>query len=532
MIPATQSAPAKINDSRFTLAISAGVFLCSLAFYIATLAPTVIWGDSAAFANDAVHVQLWVSADSHPLFLLLSHLCLRLPFEPAYSLNLLCAVIASFAVGVVFSVIHRLTASVPAAIVGAVSLLLSHAFWLHAVITEVYDFNVLFLVLTLWLMLKWQENTGRSGWLYLAVFVFALGLTNHLVLAIESIGLIYFALAVDWKRVLNIKTLLLSAASFACGFSLILYIAAMRFLSGTAASKMVDVATGREFKKAMGTLSWGLLRDSLFYLAYLFYQFPFWGFVLGIAGFILLFKRNARIAWAILLLIGLNAVFFLSFGAGVQSTTKYTFYISDYALFSILIGCGFCLLLERFKRRGYTRTAVAILGLLLAVLFPLLTYQWTPKLSKSLNIDLLHAREIAFRDNEEFFLNPNKRNYNGAEIYAKTALSSATLNSVIIADYTPLQVLRYFQNTNKFRADVLLVSSGAGGKAVPLEVRSNYGKRDIYLAGLMPGYYRIPPLKNEFDFIASGVLYRVSSKDPNDPGQPRAAAGSSGAGNK
>jgi hypothetical protein len=509
----------------FSPLVLISVFFSSLLFYVATLAPTVIWGDSAAYAIAAVQMKLAVGADSHPLFIALGHFFSFLPFEPAYSLNLLCAIIASLAVVTIYSIILRLTGSIFSALMGAISLLLSHAFWLHAVITAVRDFNVLFLALTILILLIWRENTERLCWLYLAVFVFALGLTNHLILGIESIGLIYFALSSDSKRVLKIKTLLLAAGSFLCGISLIIYLAARQFLTGTAATALVDSATGGQFKKAMGVFSWGLLRDLFLYFAYLFYQFPFLGFVLGIAGLIVLFKQRRRLAWTVLLLLGINAAFFISFGAGYRSTTKYTFYIPDYALFSILIGYGTCHFAEQFKRKGRSWRIVAAAGVLLIILCPVLTYNWAPVLAKSLKIDLLHAREIPFRDNEKFFLNPNKRGYDGADTYARTALSGAALNAVIIADHTPLAVLRYYQTIKKYRTDILLMSSGFAGEAVPRGVHSYYGKRDIYLAGLMPGYYRIRPLNGEFDFIPDGILYRVSARSGSDQKIPAPTSG-------
>lgn len=526
MKPETASILPEPRESRILRFVPVLVFWGSLLFYVYTLAPTVIWGDSAAFAIQAVRLKLSVGAASHPLFIVLGHVFSFLPFEPAYSMNLLCALIASIAVAVIYSIIFHLTGSVLSSLTGAVSLLLSHAFWLHAVITEVYDLNVLFLALTLLILLKWERNKERLPWFYLAVFVFGLGLTNHLVLAIESLGLIYFTLAADSRRVLKFKTLLLAAGSFLCGVSLILYLSARQFLLGTTATALVDSATGGEFKHAMGTVSFGFLRDLLLYFAYLFYQFPLLGFFLGIAGLIALYRQRRSFAWTMIVLLGLNAIFFISFGAGYRSTTKYTFYISDYALFSVLIGYGAYSVLGWFKRKGRPFPRMAAALLLVTILSPLVTYNCTPALAKHLKIDLLYARSVPFRDNEEFFLNPNKRGYDGASRYAKAVLSGAAPNSVIIADHTPLAVLRYFQTVLKYRTDLLLISSGLAGETVPREVRAHYGKRIIYLAGLMPGYYRVRPLNDEFDFIDDGVLFRVCAKNGSSEKKPAMTEGS------
>lgn len=491
-----------------------GVLLLSFLLYLATLAPTVVWGDSAIFAVKAVSLNLTVAADSHPLYVVLGHLFASLPFEPAYSLNLLTAATASLAVLMVFLIVLELTGDAAAAVAGAAALAVSHAFWLHAVIAEVYDLNALFLLAVVLLLLKWHKAPGNRRPLFGAAFLFGMGLSNHLVLALAFPAILAFVLITDRRVFLDLKAAGLSLASFLAGISPLVFLTLQRIAHGRTAAAMADGATGGQYRKAMFVISPDLIPEFGRYLAYLFYQFPLAGFLLGAAGLAALFRNDRKKALFLILLIGVNMAFFLTFGPGAKRTTKYTFYIQDYAIFSVLVGCGSFALADLLRRTGRPFRAAAAAVTALLLLLPPALYAIAPAASKRLSVDLLHARTIPYRDNEEFFLFPGKRGYTGAAKYAEEALGTATPGAVIIADYTPFSVLRYFQVVKGVRSDVLVLDSGRYPERVPERtVSEHYGKRDIYLADMTDRYYRIAELKASYDFVPVGVLYRIERKN-------------------
>jgi hypothetical protein len=493
--------------------VGVGVLTSSLLFYIFTLAPSVIWGDSAGLTLMALKMHLSLGADSHPLFIILGRLFSHLPFEPAYSLNLLSAVTASLSVLCVYLIIFNITESMAASIIGAVALALSHAFWLHAVIAEVYDLNAFFVALIILILLKWREKPSNYSLLYPAVFSFGLGLSNHLVMALTAFGFIFIVLITDFKGFFKLKVLLPTVCSFLTGSSILIYLFIKKLLIGHTTAVMIDAATGGYYKKAMLTLSIDILNDIFMYFSYLFYQFPLIGFLLGFIGFFALFKKRRNVAIFLLLLIVVNMLFFITFGPGTKNTTKYTFYISDYAIFSIFIGYGFFALNNYLTARDYSPNKIFLVSISLVILLPLFLYNITPYASNALGIDLLHARTIPYRDNEVFFLNPNKRGYTGAARYAEEAFSYASPGSIIVADHTPSKVLEYFQRAKGIRKDVLIVNSGYLRQNIPYKIVSTYyGKRDIYLADMERGYYRIRDLKNDYDFVPAGVLYKILRK--------------------
>ena len=158
------------------------VFTTALAFYWVTLAPTVIWSDSAAFARQVLVGPLgFGTASDHPLFIAIGRLLKPLPFELAWLLNLESALFGALAVAMVYRCARQIGTSPIAAAVGAAALGVSQAFWLHSVIAEVYSANAFFLAATLSFLLEWGV---KQQWRYLAaaVVVFVIGLTNHLVL--------------------------------------------------------------------------------------------------------------------------------------------------------------------------------------------------------------------------------------------------------------------------------------------------------------------------------------------------------------
>jgi hypothetical protein len=493
--------------------VGVAVFLFSFAFYVFTLAPTVIWGDNAAYALAAMRLDLGIGADSHPLFIILARLFYYLPFEPAYCLNLLSAVTSALAVLIVYLIVLEMTGSMASAIIGAVSLCVSHAFWLHAVIGRIYGLNAFFVLVLVLILLKWRKEHTNNRFLYLAAFLFGLGLSNHLIMALTIIGFFFFIAAINYRVFLSLKILLTGVCSFLMGASLLAYLFILKLMAGKLAPSMIDAATGGEYKRAMLEISPKIFRDIFMYFSYLFYQFPAIGFSLIFIGVFALFRKDRIVALFLLLLIAVNAFFFLSFGPGIERTTKYTFYISDYAIFSILIGYGSMTFINYLKNKGYPLIKLSSIGMALIILLPLFLYNITPYASKALRIDLLHARTIPYRDNETYFLNPSKRGYTGAVRYAEEALNTATLDSIIIADFTPLSVLRYYQVVKGVRRDISIILSGPYSENIPYNtVATNYGKRDIYLADMENGYYRILELRDKYDFVPVGVLYKVTPK--------------------
>lgn len=170
--------------------IAAASGLLSLCVYSATLAPSVLMADAGEF-QFAAPLAAIAHPTGYPLYLILGWLWSRLyPFgTPAYKMNLLSAVFAAAAVAVMYLVALRFIRIAGflrhpglhrgIALLAALLLAFSPAFWSQAVITEVYALNALLIAGLLYTLLGWlQGDRGWKGLIPTALF-FGLGLAHH-----------------------------------------------------------------------------------------------------------------------------------------------------------------------------------------------------------------------------------------------------------------------------------------------------------------------------------------------------------------
>src|SRR5207244_1124205 len=131
-----------LSFDRQTAAGALGVFAGSLALYVVTLPPGLLWGggDFARFQTWAYlgRVETGVDIFAHPLWVVLAHPFTWLPVrDPAWRANLAAAVFAAIALVFVYLACRRLTRSDFAALLATGALALSHTFWTYAVMPKV-----------------------------------------------------------------------------------------------------------------------------------------------------------------------------------------------------------------------------------------------------------------------------------------------------------------------------------------------------------------------------------------------------------
>ena len=194
--------------------------LAGFAFYAATAAPSVatLFDDSLEF--QVVLPTLGIAHPSgYPLYTLLGKLfTLLLPFrDPAGRVNLLSALCAGAALAVLYLLAQKVAGNRAAAATATTLFALSPAWWSQATIAEVYALHGLFVILFLYLLLRWEEarsqekgirgqgsgiRSQESGvrdrlpassfqlrassdrWLAAAALVFGLGIAHHRMIAL------------------------------------------------------------------------------------------------------------------------------------------------------------------------------------------------------------------------------------------------------------------------------------------------------------------------------------------------------------
>ncbi|MBI3789148.1 MAG: DUF2723 domain-containing protein [Ignavibacteriales bacterium] len=188
--------------------------------YITTMCSTISFIDSGELATVASTLSI-AHPTGYPLFTLLGRCAVMSPINtsPIVKLNFLAALFTAIAIGLFFKTTILLDRShnvfkfqgknnqpnainrkfFPASI-GALTLAFSSTVWAQSVDVEVYSLHLLFLVLTMWALVKGIEEQLEDGntlsrFLILFSFLFGLGFTNHLtmILVIPAFGYLYFS---------------------------------------------------------------------------------------------------------------------------------------------------------------------------------------------------------------------------------------------------------------------------------------------------------------------------------------------------
>ncbi len=191
----------------------AGVFGLCLTVYVLTLAPGVLGGDSGEFQY-IPYILGVAHPTGYPLYTLLGWLWTHgvVVGDVAYRMNLLSAVLGALTAAVLYLIVHHLTSRHAPALLAAVLFAFSPTFWMQAIVAEVYTLNTLFVVLVLYLLLKWEAARPSARSLLLAAFIYGLSLTHHRVIIIFLPALVLFVWLIERRMFTNTRLLLKIAA--------------------------------------------------------------------------------------------------------------------------------------------------------------------------------------------------------------------------------------------------------------------------------------------------------------------------------
>jgi 4-amino-4-deoxy-L-arabinose transferase-like glycosyltransferase len=229
-VPQPDSVP-EPNRTDFVIALIVGI--CALAAYVRTLAPDMLYGDSAEFQTLAYTLGMTHST-GYPIYLLLGRLFGYLPVGSfAWRVNLLSALGAAGTLSGVFLLIRCLTRSRIGALLGSIALGLSYTFWSQAILAEVYTPAMAFLTAIVLLLWRWYRRPPHNNrLLLLAALLAGLGLGVHffvLLIAPPAIIFVIWTLCSrrgakpNWRRILAaaLTGLALGAGIFLATFLLI-----------------------------------------------------------------------------------------------------------------------------------------------------------------------------------------------------------------------------------------------------------------------------------------------------------------------
>jgi hypothetical protein len=377
--------PSGAPPRRSDLLLAAGLGLVSFFLYVKTLAPTLLMADPAEFQLACYTLGI-AHPTGYPLYLVLgwlwSHL---LPLgDAAYRVNLLSAVCAASAVGLMYLLVLRLLRGTlqrpPGGLLRAVAtvctltLALSRTFWSQALTAEVYALNSVFVVALLLLLLRWSESRS-TGTLRLAALVYGLSLTHHSTMILFLPALLLFVWLTDrslFRKVRSLFGLLILAV---VPLLLYLYIPwrapvtpylhiqlapdrTLELYENTPRG-FLGFLTGQMFFGELGVQAPPLERLSMA-AGLLLKQFGLPGVALGLLGVVkLALGGRGSLARRLLALLALSYAALVGFTLVYNVGDIHVFYTPSYIIFAVWIGVGMGLLIEVVQRVRFVALSAA-----------------------------------------------------------------------------------------------------------------------------------------------------------------------------
>ncbi len=355
-------------------AIALTLFIASLALYVRTLAPSLLFGDSAEFQTIASTLGIG-HPTGYPVYILLAKLFTFIPVhDVAYRVNFFSAFCAALTISLIYLILRKLGTWIIPALYGSLALALAPLFWKHATIAEIYTPSAACLALIVFAVLHVKE-TNDPRWLFIAGLLGGLSLGIHTTVALAAPAiLIYLGISFFFPLSATNERRKMKDAAFALYGSLL---GIAIFLSAFLLLDSIDSPAGYYNTVVRPSLSvWDMtpadFDSPLERLAFLYFPPQFkgqlfavsfdqsltrltdfavnasWNLLPALLGIISLFipRRDVPSRWREAVLLTLAFVAFLVFAVTYNVYDFYVFYIPALLILSIFFGLGISLVLE------------------------------------------------------------------------------------------------------------------------------------------------------------------------------------------
>jgi len=436
-----------------TRVASAVAFVGLFALYVATLAPSVMGGDSgeltaAALTGGVPHPP------GYPLFALLARLFAALPLghSPAWRVNLLSAASTAAAAALVCTMVSLWTREVTAGLMAAALFGTNSIVWLHATSAEVFGLNAMLVALAflLWLCV---ERTLARRFVFALCFACGLAMCNHHTFVFVGLPLALRSLWVA-RRGLGVLGMALACAVGLLG--LLPYAYLMLASASSAAvswgdQTSIDGLWAHVLRLSYGTFSMGhaskggaFVDEGTFFptlwhmLGYAFPRFLWIGPPLALVGLYRGMKdrRERGQAYVLALVLGFYVFAFstlsnLSTSKGLFLTVLGRFFIQSDLMLAMAAGLGIARLMQSLRARSSFCQRRA---------------RWAPACALLVFASgaVAHASECSQRRNRVL------------SDFVTTAFASLPPNAIVITmgDHLSGSVF-YFREVEKLRTDVI-----------------------------------------------------------------------------
>ncbi len=463
------------------------VFGLSLAIYLPTLSPSVVADDGGEFQMLAS--VLGVSHPTgYPLYLLLASFCARLPLggDVAFRVTLFGALTAAASAALLYLTARELRAGRVAAAAAALLLAAAPRIWMHAAAAEVQPLAGFFVLLGIWLLLRWGH--GKTP-LWAVALALGFGLTHHISLRLFGPAMLIYLLLVDARLPLRPRRWLPALACLLLPLALYAYIplraghfAGLPQWSGEILGLPKIVAAGLVSPHYVGGGFWnlalaldysgqffggqgaGLGAIAAQFFAMLRQQFPLAAFPFMVLGIGVLAQRQPKASWLLLIaaatVIASGVRFLASVGEGSDHFNPVYLFLALW--FAVGAEAAQAWLAGRLARWPWSRTALTV-ALAAIPAFSVITH---------------YPAMAALRQADW-----------GRAFLAQPLPGGAAL----VGDWNVITPLRYHQRVDGIRPDLWIIHSDAGGAAALMQ-RALAEGRPFYALRQTPAGIRLLPL--------------------------------------
>jgi predicted secreted protein len=483
------------------------VLLSAVVLYGISCAPGAVWQDSGLIQYRVWHNNLEGFeglAVAHPLYYIVAIGAKQIPLgEFGHRVNLISAVAGAIAVANLYLLMRLWLGRDLPAIVAAVTLALSHTFWWHASITETYTLWAAILLGELVVLLEYTK-TKKVGYLY------GLGLLNGLAIAVHMLATIPLACYITFvivllvRRSIRAKDLAIIVALWVVGALSYEYLIIKNVVqSGEVLGTLASAAFGDRWRADVlnTTLSWKLIREDILFIVL---NFPTPNALLFFVGLYGLHRIGRASPFRNMVLALL--VLFLVFASRYTIVDRFAFFLPFYCVVAVVIGVG----VHELQSRAHH--AAAPYWIVVFAVLPVAVYAVAPALAQHLNLPIGTRQDIPYRNDYEYFLQPWRTGYTGAERFAREALKTAEPEAIICADSTTVSSLLYVQEVKGLRPDVKIVTGIASSQGAPRvdeqTIAQLLKEHQVYVVSRRPGYCPAFVLAR-YELAQAGVLWRV-----------------------
>jgi hypothetical protein len=357
-----------VTPSRVDVTLAAVTAACALGLFLPTMYPGLGGGGDSAKFQYLGRVLGTAHQPGYPLYVMVGWVFSHLPVGTlAFRANLMSACFGALAAGLLFLVLRRLECHRAVAFATALAMAFGRYAWGRSVVAEVYSLAAAFAVAIVLALLRWRD-TGRDRDLFAAAAIFSVSLGNHLTLATLGPVLVVYAILVNRKAALRLRTFVVCGAVFLVGLAQYLFVM-IRTLQGAAyieahatnVRELLDVMRASRYSYQMFTFSPGALwHVRVPEIAGFFHEeFGIAGLAMLLAGSIVAVYRRPR--EALLLLAGTFGVVFLTLNVDADIDG---FLVPAFALAWPLAGLGLEAFRAALARRGHLAAGIAIAAVL------------------------------------------------------------------------------------------------------------------------------------------------------------------------